>query len=200
MRGAIAVRWRMDKVLLICLFAAFVVGMIIGASVVFNPRFNVIQIGNNILDGNILRVVRPNVSLGSIVITRIFSFTLVFVIMYVASLHRWASWVVFVVLAYKGFEMFINLYWALSRFGAITGVILFIVYLFIMLVLLVIVIAAAVWCLRTCATARSSGLRGAFTKNELVAACTKFIIIIACFGLFEWFLYWLILSNLVFVF
>jgi len=176
------------------------IGIIIAITVVFNPRFDPLKhISNNLLDTNITRVIRPTAGLGAILLSRIFAFAVIFSIVFLVCLHRWTICLVFPLAAYQGFSLFINLYWTITRFGVATGTVLFLVYFFLLLALLFIIFVAMVFCMRTCEPVRKGGFRGGIHWNKFGYRCLKIFIVVACFALVEWLMYWLILSKFAFV-
>ena len=197
LRGNAGVHWRLNRYLFLWLGIFVVTGIVIAITIVFNPRFNPIHISNNLLDTNLPRVVRPGAGLGAIIMARIFSFALISVLVFVVCLHKWTVWLVYIITGYKGFGLFINIYWTIARFGA-TGVILFIVYFILLIMLLILTLVMIAFCLRTCAPIRRTGLRGALRWDRFSSSCLQFFIAITILAFVEWFLYWLILSRFVF--
>jgi len=197
--GAFGVHWRLNRKLFLFLGICTLIGVVIAITVVFNPKFNPLLISNNLLDTNLSRVIRPNIGLGAIMMSRLFSFAITFALVFVVCLHRWTVWLVFVMTGYQGFSLFISLYWTISRFGMATGSVLLVVYLLLLLALLVLTYCVIIFCMRNLASARQCGLRGGIRWREFLFSSARFLIAIAIFGFIEWILYWLILSKFVFV-
>jgi len=197
--GSASIGWRLNRRLLIWLGLFVLVGAILGFVMVFNSKVSADKMSTSLIDGNILRIVRPTTSIGGLILGRLLDFVIFFGIIFVVCLHRWTVFFVFLLAGYRGFSMVVNLYWSLAKFSVISGVALFLVYLILFLILLIIFLAAIVFCLRATAEVRRGGWRGGirwqdFTKGGIVLLC-----IIIGFALLEWALYWLILSKIMFV-
>jgi len=103
-----------------------------------------------------------------------------------------------VFIAYKGFEITVNLYWAITKFGMATGLVLFIAYLVNFTILLIITLAMIIYCLRLCEPVRMGG-RCPLNWNEIFYTSLKFFGALVIFCLCEFIIYWVVLSKLVFV-
>jgi len=197
--NSVGVHWRLNKWIYIWLAIFVIAGVAIGLSMIFNPRMTANTISNNLLDGNILRVIRANTGVGAILAGRIFSFSLIFAFIFAMCLSKWTVLGVFPLAAYQGFSLVINLYWAILRFGVFSGTVLFVVYLVLKIILLVITLVAIVYCLRCCSEIRRGGFRGGMRWRHFFHGCFGFLCAIVVFALVEWFMYWLVLSKILFI-
>jgi len=197
--GSAGVGWRLNRRLLIW-FAVFVlIGAILGFVMVFNSKVSADKMSNSLIDGNILRVVRPTTTIGGLILGRLLGFTVFFGIIFIMCLHRWTVFFVFLIAGYRGFSTVVNLYWSLAKFSIVSGIALFLVYLILFLILLVIFLSAIVFCLRATAEVRRGGWRGGICWKNFSKGCVVLLCVIVGFALFEWVLYWLILSKIMFV-
>jgi hypothetical protein len=178
---------------------AIAIGAGIAITVISSPKFTAAAISDSILDVNILKVIRPNTGLGAMMIARMFSFAVSFAIIFVLSFKKWTVIIIFPLAGYKGFEIFINLYWTITKFGMATGIVLLITYFVFLTVLLVITLAAAIYCMRLCEPVRLGGFRCGVDWNGALYNVLKFFGAVFVFALAEYFVYYLILSKLVFV-
>jgi len=199
LKSNFAVSWRINRDLVLWLGLFAVIGVVIGIVVVTNPRITPIMITQNLLDVNILRVVRPNTSFGSIFFGRIFYFLLLCAFAFLVSLHRWTVWIVYVLVGYRGFVVVVNLYWIIAQFGFVVGVALFIVYLLLFIILLALTVCVMMHIIRECSWVRSGGFRGNLRWKDWQRICIIFVSAIVIFTIVEWLLYWTILSKFVYV-
>ncbi|MDR0462499.1 MAG: hypothetical protein LBG88_04205 [Christensenellaceae bacterium] len=195
----LGVQFRLNRAVLAWLGISVLAGIVIAITVVFNPKFTATLISNNLLDTNLPRVIRPTTGLGAILMARIFAFAIIFGLVFALTLHKWTVFLVFPIAGYKGFEIFINLYWTITKFGMATGTVLFVCYFIILLALLVLTLAMMVFCMRFCEPIRLGGFRGGVQWKCFWPPAIKFLVAIVIFAIGEYFIYWLLLSKFVFV-
>lgn len=198
-RNFIGVHFRLNKGLLIWLGIFAVVGVIIGIATVFTPRITAKTISERLLDTNILRVVRPTTGMGSMIMGRLFGTVIFFAFIFATCMHRWTVFFAFGLIGYQGFTLVVNVYWAISKFGVVSGMVLFILYLILLIILLMIIICVTAFLIRVTAEIRKCGLRGGMKWRLFFKQCIIIATVIIAFAFFEWFLYRLILSKFVFV-
>jgi hypothetical protein len=196
--NACGVQWRLNKRIFIFLGIFVLIGIVLGVMTAFNTRIKVDHISKNLLDTNLLRVVRPTASFFGIMLGRIFFFALTFVILFVLCLNRWSSFLVFGIATYHGFNMIINFYYIFARFGA-TGGVLFAVYFLLFPILIFLTMVATVYCLRVCEPIRHGGFRGGICMRDFWRSMMYFFTVVAIFAFIEYIFFWLILSKIVFV-
>ena len=199
MTGAATVQWRLNRKIFIWLGLFVVIGVVVGLITVFNARLNIRHISENMLDRNLLRVIRPTAGFGGIIMGRLLAFLMMFTLAFVLCLNRWSVFLIFPVTVYLGFSFVINMYWIFARFGWAMAAPLFLVYFILLPIYLCLVLCAIVYSLRVCAPIRSSGFRGAICWNKLGHGGFTFLVAIFTFALLEFFFFWLVLSRIVFV-
>lgn len=197
--GAVGVHWRLNRAILIWLLLFVFAGVCIGCSVAFNARIKVDHISQSLLDTNLLRVVRPTASIGGIMIGRVFSFAVMIGFIFVLCLNRWTSFLAFGVATYQGFNIVINLYWIIARFGVATGAVLFFIYGLMLIILTILTVIAIVFCLRVTEPCRCGGMRGGIKWRDLKSQIVYFAAAITIFSFVEWLWFMLILSKIVFI-
>ena len=198
-RANLGVGWRLNKRVLICLGVALAIGIIVGITIAAHPKITVAMISNNVLDENMLRAVKPTSTFGSLVLGRLIMIAIFCAITFAVCLHRWTYWICFVLAAYQGFTLVVNLYWILAKFGLVVGLPLFIVYLVLLLALVGLYICAIVYCMRTGAKARELGLKSGINLKRVGRDALVALAAAGVFALVEWLFYFIILSKIVFV-
>jgi len=176
-----------------------VTGVAIGIIGIVNPRIMPTMISLNLIDTNLLRIVRPNTSFGGIIMARAMYFALFCLMIFVFSLSRWTVWLVFVMAAYRGFVTVVNLYWIVATIGMVMGFALFIVYLILFLLLIVLMIIVMIICIRECSWIRKGGFRCNLRWKDWQRHSIVCITTIISFAILEWIMYWLILSRFIYV-
>jgi len=197
--GSVGVHWRLNRRLFVWLMIFVAIGMVLAFTVVFNSKVTPSTISNNLLDSNLLRVIKPNIKFGALMVGRIFYFALFFALVFLVCLHRWTVWLAFPLALFKGFSFIVNMWWIVAKFGFVTGLVLFFFYLVWFIVLLMLVVAVIVYCLRACETCRRGGLRGGLRWREVGKSAGIFLVAVTILAFFEWVSYWLVLSKIVFI-
>ena len=175
------------------------VGVVFGCVMVFNPMLTVRNIGEHLIDGNLRRAVSPVAGIGGMIFGRVLDVLVVGLMIFVVALTNWSVVLVFPLAAFRGYCLVMNLYWAFFKFGMPHGLILFVVYLFWLLVAVVLFVIAVVFIMRHCAGIRRYGFKTGirwreFCKGLLVICCAAAVV-----GFFEWLVYFLVLSRMVFL-
>ena len=197
--SSFGVHWRLNKSLIFWLGIFALAGIVIGILTIANPRMLPEMISRQLLDSNIMRVIMPNTTFGALMMGRAFYFLLFAVVIFVFSLFKWTVWLVFVMAAYRGFTIVINLWWVVAIFGMGMGFVLFLIYFFILIAQLLLTFVVMVYCVRECSWGRRGGLRGNLRIKEWYKPGLMIAVAILALALVEWFMFWLILSRFVFV-
>jgi len=197
--GSCGVHWRLNRRVFIILGIFVGVGVVIGLYTAFNVRIKVDHISQSLLDTNLKRVVRPTAGFVGILLGRIFAFFVMMGLTMLVCMHRWTLFLVFGLATYHGFNVVINLYWIIARFGVATGSVLFTFYIFILIAVMVTYIVMTVYCMRVCTPIRGAGFRNCFKWSEVGSACISFAIACAVIAVTEFLIFYLLISKIVFI-
>ena len=197
--GSCGVHWRLNR-RIICWLLIFVgIGIILGCITMFNSLFTVSKIGKHLLDGNLRRAVSPTAGIGGMLFGRVSDLFLIGLMVFAVCLTNWSTLFVFPLVAFRGYCLVINLYWAFVKFGAFAGVVLFLVYLFWLIIALGLVIITTVFLMRHCAGIRRYGFKTGLRRKIFFKGLVTLAFSAAVIGFFEWLVYFFVLSRMVFL-
>jgi hypothetical protein len=196
--GSAGVHWRTNKRLFLILFALFVAGVVVGILTAMNPKVKPESISLNIIDTNLGRVILPNARFGGIIFGRLWAYFVIFWVIFLLCMNRYAVFGVFPITLYYGFSIVMNLYWTILKFGMTLGAVLFVVYFFVLLIYSLIIITTVVYALRTCNAARQCGAK-MIHFGDVVRDFLMFAAIVTALAFVEYTIFYLVLSKIVFV-
>ena len=200
MKNSAGVFWRENKMLLLVMFGFVVLGLAIGAFVVFDPYFHHFRITPELLDNNITNVLAPSRGIFAFIMARLMEFSFGLLLVFIFNLSRFSFWLTFPYIAFRAFWKVINLFWIVDRFGFTHGSVFFLVYLILFLFMLFLFIVSALFLIKRCAQIRKYGFRVGCRWHEVRRPCFYIIVGILAVGVLEWLMYFLVLSRLVYVF
>ena len=199
LRNWLQVLYHQNRRLLIILGLFALGGIILGIIVIFNPLLNHLWISNHLLDSNVLNVASPNRSLWTFIFMRLLDFGFAFLLVLLFNLTKWTMLLTFPYVTFRAFWMIINLFWIIDLFGFLHGLLFFLTYLIVFTVLIVIFMSACIFALKRGKTARQFGIRCGFKWSEIRGTLLALLISLSLVALFEWLLYFLLLSRMVYM-
>lgn len=151
------------------------------------------------IDPNLLNVIHTSDGFGKIVFARLLDFVLVCAFVFLIGLTSYTALLAFVYISFRASTIVINLYWVIAKFGVISGMVLFLVYLFFLILLLLFFAVVIIYILKYCAQIRRNGFRHGINWKEFWHGLFIFFLAITVIAVCEGLVYWLILSKFIFL-
>jgi len=186
---------RENRVLLFFCVTAVLAGIIIGFIAISDPLLHHWRISQNLIDRNIINSINPERGIFNFFFGRFFDIFLKGLLIFLVALTPFTRWIVFPLLALRGYWVVVNMFWIVSRFG-ISGIVLAIVYFFILMIVLSLLVVFAIYLIKLAKQVRLYGLRSCDHRAFKTTMMFAFVVFVLSF--FEWMLYFLILSRMVF--
>ena len=175
------------------------IGIFIGIVTVANPLTSHARISRNLIDINLFTTTGLNQGFGRIVFSRLIEFATVTLFLFVINLNRFTAFITFGYFALRTSLLVINVYWSITRFGVMSGVVLGVSYLIILLVVLALFVCLAVYIMRITSGIRRNGFKHGLKCSDALKVIAIFATAMLVIAIIEWLIFWIILSNFIFL-
>jgi len=194
-----AVHWRINRrfFMMVGLFVA--IGIIIGLITVFNPLLTHIRINRTLIDTNLFNSTGLNQGFGRMIFSRLLDVGWIALVLFALNLNRWTALLTFGIFTLRTSMIIINTYWAVMRFGMMSGLVLAIVYLIVLVTVLILIACMAAYLYRTMAGVRRNGLRNGMCWSNFWQVMIIFGIVTIVIAIVEFILFVVILSNFIYL-
>jgi len=197
--GWVAVQWKLNRRLFVILGLFLIFGIVIGIITVVNPLVTNIRINRSMIDANIIHQTMINQGFTRILFARMLDFALASIFLFLVCLNRFTVLFAFALIAFRAYLLVINIYWCVSWFGVVNGLVLAITYGIILLSLIIFFMCYAIYMLKSLQPARQNGLRHGICWGEQLRGMGIFAIVMFSIAIIECIIHWLILSNFIYV-